>query len=122
VHAAVSGQGQAVRLVLTGGERHDLIAAPSLLEGLSVRNVIGDKGYDSDSLREQIRRQGGHPVIPSRSGHRHRRHDKEKYKLRNVIERFFNRLKHCRRVATRYDKTARNYFSFVCIGAAMITF
>ena len=99
-----------------------MTVAHALLEGLKVRDVIGDKGYDSDLLREQIRRQGGQPVIPSRSGTRDRRYDQEKYKLRNVIERFFNRLKHCRRVATRYDKTARNYFSFVCIAAAMVHF
>lgn len=118
----VTGQGRAVRLVLTGGERHDMTVAETLLKGLSAKHVIGDKGYDSDPLRETIRRQGGRPVIPSRSGTRDHRYDKEKYKLRNVIERFFNRLKHCRRMATRYDKTDRNSLSFVCLAAAMTSF
>jgi len=116
----VNGHGKPVRFVLTGGERHDMTEAEALLEGLSPQYVVADKGYDSDLLRQQIRRQGAQPVIPFRQGHRRRRYDKTRYKLRNVVERFFNRLKHYRRVATRYDKTDRNYFGFVCL-ASLIT-
>jgi len=118
----VNEHGEAVRFVLTGGERHDMTEAEALLEGLSPQYVVADKGYDSDPLRQQIRRQGARPVIPSRKGYRRRRYDKTRYKLRNVIERFFNRLKHYRRVATRYDKTDRNYFGFVCLATLMTTF
>ena len=98
-----------------------MVQAETLLENLSADYVIGDKGYDSDPLRKTIRRQGAKPVIPSRKGTRHRRYDRTKYKLRNVIERFFNRIKHYRRVATRYEKTDRNYLGFVCLASLVGT-
>jgi putative transposase len=115
----VNGDGQPVRLVLTGGECHDMTEAESLVTGLSPDFVIGDKGYDSDPLRQQIRRQGAKPVIPARKGTRRRRYDKIKYKLRNVVERFFNRIKQYRRVATRYEKTDSNFLGFLCIASLL---
>ena len=121
IHAAVNDDGQPVRFSLTGGERHDMVEAGTLLENLSLQYVVADKGYDSDSLRQQIRRQGGKPVIPARTGIRRRRYDRTRYRLRNVIERFFNRVKHYRRVATRYEKTDRNYLGFVCLASLMAT-
>jgi len=111
-----------VRFALSGGERHDLSEADALIADLSPQFVVADKGYDSDPLRDQIRRQGARPVIPSRRGHRRRRYDRTRYRLRNVVERFFNRLKHYRRVATRYDKTDRNYLGFVCLAAIAVTY
>jgi transposase len=95
--------------------------AQSLLAGLRPQFVVADKGYDCHWLRDEIRRQGGRPVIPTRRGRFHqRRYDRTRYKLRNVVERFFNRLKHFRRVATRYDKTDTNYQGFLCLAALMI--
>jgi transposase len=119
IHAAVNGEGQPIRLVLTGGECHDVTQAETLLADLPAENVVGDKAYDSDALRRQIRRQGGKPVIPTRKGTRRRRYDKTKYKLRNVIERFFNRIKHYRRVATRYEKTDPNFLGFLCLASLL---
>ena len=98
-----------------------MVEAGTLLENLSLQYVVADKGYDSDSLRQQIRRQGGKPVIPARTGIRRRRYDRTRYRLRNVSERFFNRVKHYRRVATRYEKTDRNYLGFVCLASLMAT-
>lgn len=121
IHAAVNDQGIPVRFALSGGERHDLSKAESLIDKLSPDYVVADKGYDSDPLREQIRCQGAKPVIPSRRGYRRRRHDRTRYKFRNIIERFFNRLKNYRRVATRYDKKDRNFFGFVCLAALVIS-
>jgi transposase len=117
----VNGSGRAVRLLLTGGERHDMTQAATLLENLSPSYVIGDKGYDSDPLRQQIRHSGATPVIPARKGTRRRRYDQTRYKLRNVVERFFNRIKHFRRVATRYDKNDSNYFGFICLASLLTT-
>ncbi len=116
----MNGLGTPVRLVLTGGERHDMSEAETLIADFLPHYVVADKGYDSDPLRKQIRRQGAKPVIPSRKGHRLRRHDRTRYKLRNEVERFFNRIKHYRRVATRYDKTDRNYFGFVVLASLII--
>jgi len=76
--------------------------------------VIADRAYDVDHIREKIVSIGAEPVIPPR---RHRRvaipYDAAVYKLRNVVERFVGRLKQCRRIATRYEKTARNFLGFV---------
>ena len=113
IHVAVNGEGQPVKLHLTEGERHDVTCAEILLEGLEPGHVIADKGYDSDPLRKKIRSAGAKPVIPSRRNCRTRRHDRQLHKLRNVVERFINRLKHCRRVATRYDKLAATFLGFV---------
>ena len=93
--------------------------AEPLLSGLSPGYVVADKGYDCNWLRDQIRRQGAKPVIPARKGFRRRRYDRTRYKLRNVVERFFNRLKHYRRIATRYDKTDTNYQGFIDLAALM---
>jgi transposase len=117
IHVAVNGEGEPIRFSLTGGQQHDMTQAETLLKDLSPQYVIADKGYDSDPFREQIRQQGAKPVIPSRAGHRRRRYDRGRYKLRNVVERFINRVKHYRRVATRYDKTDSNYFGFVCLAS-----
>jgi len=95
--------------------------AEALLRGVAAQHVIADKGYDSDPFRQTIRSQGARPVIPSRHGHRYRRHDAKLYKLRNVVERFINRLKHFRRVATRYDKNGENFLGFVCLASLITT-
>jgi len=117
----VNGHGRSIRFSLTGGQRHDMVEAETLLENLSPSYVIGDKGYDSDALRKTIRRLGAKPVIPARKGTRRRRYDKTKYKLRNVVERFFNRIKHYRRVATRYEKTDPNYSGFLYLATLVAT-
>jgi transposase len=83
-----------------------------------MRALVADKGYDGDALRAEITRRGTRPVIPNRANRlvRHR-FDRRAYKGRNVIERSFCRLKDFRRVATRYDKLARNFFAAVQIAA-----
>jgi len=94
--------------------------AEHLISGLSPQYVIADKGYDSDPLRDQIRSLGARPVIPSRRGSRRRSCPLERYKHRNVVERFMNRVKHFRRVATRYDKTDASYFGWVCLASLIV--
>ena len=85
-----------------------------------IKELIGDKAYDSDEFRKSLRREGIRPVIHGRANRKKRiRHDREAYKGRNVIERCLCRLKDFRRVATRYDKLARNFFSSVCLAAAV---
>jgi transposase len=98
-----------------------MVEAETLLEDLSPKYVIGDKGYDSDPLRKRIRRLGAKPIIPARKGIRRRRYDRTRYRLRNVVERFFNRAKHYRRVATRYEKTDPNYLGFLCVASLLTT-
>ena len=122
LHAVCDTKGRPLVLLLTPGNVHDCKVAQRCIEAVpSAAELVADKGYDSDPLRNAVRRGGGKPVIPSRKGHRRRRYDREKYKLRNIVERFFNRIKHFRRVATRYDKTDRNYQGFVCLATLTVT-
>ena len=111
-----------LRFILTAGARHDVTQAPALIAGYSPTYVIADTAYDSDALRAEILAQDGIPVIrPRKNRVQERPYDEVVYKLRNVIERFFHRLKQYRRVATRYDKYADRYLGFVYFAAVLIT-
>jgi putative transposase len=101
-------------LILTAGQQHDINQAESLLAGHRPTYVIADKAYDCDEFIESIVNRGSRPVIPSRAGRTvERRVLRKQYRRRNVAERFINRIKHYRRVATRYEKTERNYLAVV---------
>lgn len=81
---------------------------------------MADKGYDADALVQAVEATGAQAVIPPRSNRRNPRDfDRQVYRHRNLIERFFNRIKHYRRIATRYDKLARSYIAFVQLACAM---
>jgi len=83
--------------------------------------LIGDKGYDSDDIRRDLVKRGIEPVIPPRSNRKTLiEYDRDAYKRRNLIERCVNRLKQFRRIATRYEKTARAFLSMLCIAAAKL--
>ena len=85
-----------------------------------VEAVLGDKGYDSDAFVAQIEALEAEAVIPSRKGGKQpRAYDAELYAERNQVERFFNRIKHYRRIATRYEKAVRNYASFLHLACIM---
>ena len=107
--------------MLTAGQAHDLNAAPHLLAGLKCRHVVADRGYDADALLEFIRTSGAKAHIPStRQRLIQRSVDRRIYRQRNLVERFFNKLKHFRAIATRYDKLARNFLAGVQLASAMI--
>ena len=95
--------------------------ACELIDGLAAQEVIADKAYDADRLYKKVIDQGGDPVIPPRR-HRKRQHayDKALYKERNRVERFFNRIKHFRRIATRYDKLVQSFMGFVTLACIML--
>jgi transposase len=121
IHALVQGMGQLIGFALTGGEAADITQAQSLLCGRDLEEVVADQGYDSDELVQFIRNAGAKAVIPPRSNRLHqRRWDRQVYKDRNLIERFFCRLKQFRRIATRYDKLAQRYASIVTLGASFV--
>ncbi len=110
--------GRPLRFRLTAGQRHDNLAAKDLLEGFDAQAVLADRAYDNNDLRQTIADMGAEAVIPStRSRKRPIPHDPEIYKLRNRIERCFNKLKHFRRFATRYDRRASLYLAFIHIAA-----
>jgi transposase len=108
-------------LILTPGQAADITRAKALIEGLPVEVVIADKGYDSRAVVEEIEAQGAEAVIPSLKNRAEQRdYDRERYKDRNLAERFWFKLKQYRRVATRYEKTARNFLAFVHVASIMI--
>jgi transposase len=95
--------------------------APDLIDGLSAAHVLADRAYDADNLFDKVLDQGAEVVVPPR---RHRRfqhaYDKAIYKERNRVERFFSRIKQCRRIATRYDKLAETFMGFVVLASIML--
>jgi transposase len=110
-----------MRLIITAGQRGDITQAPALLDGQAADAVRADKAYDSNALRELIAGMGATAVIPS---NRSRKiaipHDAILYKQRNRIERCFNRLKHFRRFATRYDRRTIHFAAFATLAACLI--
>jgi transposase len=115
IHAVVDSSGLPVRLALTAGEAHDNRLVTKLLSRLKSGSLLlADRGYDADWIRAFVGRHGGWANIPPR---RNRKNalcfSPYLYRARNVVERFFNKIKQCRRVATRYDKLAANYLAFI---------
>jgi transposase len=108
-------------MILTAGQVHESTQASILIEGLTLISLIADKGYDNDAFRADLAAAEVDAVIPplgSRTAEI--AYDKNAYGLRYLIECFINKIKHYRRVATRYEKTARNFLSMVGLAAAMV--
>jgi transposase len=111
-------------LKLTPGQAGDAPQTADLLAGLrrgQVRAVIGDRSYDSDDNVARVRRIRARVVIPPLRCRTHqRRYSRRLYKGRNVVERFWSKVKQCRRVATRYDKLDTSYLAFVHLAAVLV--
>ena len=122
IHAVVDEQGLPVRLLLSAGQASDKTVAPSLIEALPpAKAFIADRGYDSRALVDLIGTRGGQAHIPTQSNVKVQRSvDPDLYRQRNLIERFFNKLKHFRRIATRFDKLARNFLAAVALASTRI--
>ena len=118
---AVNGLGLPVELLVTPGQVADITQAEALLQNHDFEAAIADKGYDSKKLVDYIESRDAEAVIPPRSNLKDQREfDHDLYKERNLVERFLNRVKQYRRVATRYEKTARNYLAFVQVASIMV--
>lgn len=122
IHATVDALGNPTGFHLTPGQAHDLQGADALLPHVQGHTIIADKGYDAhERVIEPLLAAGKTVVIPPRSTNKVQRPwDRELYKARHVIENFFARLKQYRGIATRYDKTARNFFGAIYLVAARI--
>jgi len=121
IHTLADARGRPLRFILTGGETHDSTTAAELLATRAAAAVIADKAYDNNALRELIGKAGAAAVIPSLGSRRILiPHDATAYKLRNRIERFFNKLKHFRHIATRYDRRAIYFLAALHLASAMI--
>ena len=121
IHAAVDALGNPVKRLLTAGQASEYDQASALIENFAVSYVLADKGYDSHQLIEAIEQTGATAVIPPRKNRKHPRdYDRELYKERNLVERLFQKLKHFRRIAIRYERLKRNYQSMLFLVSSMI--
>jgi transposase len=117
IHTLVDALGNPVGFHLTSGEAHDLIGADHLIPTMRAATLIADKAFDADErVINPLTAVGKQVVIPPKSNRkRPRGYDKHLYKTRHLIENFFARLKQYRAIATRYDKTARNFLAAVSL-------
>src|SRR6266480_406656 len=121
IHALVDALGNPVELMLTPGQAHDLACAEPLIDGADPEALIGDKAYDADPFIDGLTQRGIIPVIPPKLNRKIPRPcDFAPYCERNLVERFFNKLKHFRAIATRYDKLARNFLAGIQLASAII--
>ena len=122
IHTTVDALGNPTGFHLTEGQACELDGADVLLPSLKARTVIADKGFDADKrVLEPLQKAGKHAVIPPKANRKQQRlYDKELYKVRHLIENFFAKLKQFRAIATRYDKTARNFLAAIHLAASTI--
>lgn len=123
IHMACDAHGNPIDFEITGGEVHDSQRASQIISKVGeAENVIGDKAYDSDEIRQEARDKGMNPVIPRKrnSTKENPEFDSYIYKMRHLIENLFARLKHYRSIATRFEKLARNYKSIVYLACSLI--
>lgn len=121
IHVVVDALGNPLDFILTGGQVADVTQAKALLEGKEADNALMDKAYDADEILNQIESQGMTAVIPPKSNRKCQRdYDRHLYKERHLVECFINKIKHYRRIFSRFDKTERNFMSFIRFAAALI--
>ena len=122
IHALVDALGNPLGFILTPGQAHDLEGADALLPDMAAEVLLADKAFDADErVIEPLQARGKSFVIPPKSNRKVQRDfDRDAYKARHLIENFFCKLKEYRAIATRYDKTARNFLAAIHLAAAII--
>ena len=121
IHCAVDGIGNPVDYILTGGEAHYSVCAIDLLAGKKANFILADKAYDSDKILAKIDEMGAIAVIPPKVNRIiQREYDKHYYKERNLVERFFCRLKQFRGIATRYCKRGDYFLEAIKLASCII--
>ena len=116
IHPVGEAWGNPVRWRLTPGQRHEIPQAPARLEGWKPQAGVADKALDAQEFIEGLENTGAQAVIPPRDNRTETRdYDRHRYKDRHLVERFFNRIKHFRRIATRYEKLDRSYLAFLSL-------
>jgi transposase len=120
IHLAVDAHGMPVRIIITQGTRADCTQAGRLIEGLSAEYLLADKGYDTNAILGQPKKQGMNAVIPPKKNRKknrkiQREYDRDLYKLRHLVENAFLHLKRWRGIATRYAKNAASFLAAIHI-------
>ena len=122
INALVYQDGLPLRIVLSAGQASDKAAVEALVEGLKpAQALIADRGYDARAVIDLVAARGGCAHIPTQKDRKVQRSvDPALYRQRNLIERYFCKLKHFRRVATRFDKLARNFLAAVTLASTRL--
>jgi transposase len=122
IHAIADAKGRLLSILLSGGQAHDCPPAQRLIRRIkAAKKLLGDRAYDSAELRDWLRERGTRAVVPNKSNRKQPfTFDRTSYKQRHRIENAFCRLKDFRRIATRYDRLARNFLASVCLVAAIV--
>jgi len=122
IHAVVDANGNPITLKLTEGQAHDGRSANDMLDSVGAgQTLLADRAYDSDALRETLAARGATAnVKPMPNRVNIPEFSKRLYRKRNLVERFFNKLKHFRAVATRFEKHDANYLALVKLASARI--
>lgn len=121
IHVTVDGLGNPLRLRLTPGQRQDIIEAEPLVTGLIFENVIADRGYAAQEFFDWLISQGMNPIIPPHQRAKaERAYDKWLYRERHLVECFINKIKHFRRVFSRFDKLASRFLGFLYFVSSLI--
>jgi transposase len=118
----VNQDGLPLRIVLSAGQASDKAAVEALIDGLPpARALVADRGYDAQAVIDLVRQRGGCAHIPTQKDRKVQRSvDPAIYRQRNQVERFFCKLKHFRRIATRFDKLARNFLAAVLLASTRL--
>ena len=125
IHVLINERMQLLKVVLTGGQIHDSEAVGALLNGIKLKGktILADKAYSCEQIRIFLAEQGGVACIPDKANFKIKHDfDSELYKQRNIVERFFQRIKNYRHISTRYDKLAFCFEKFVLLAASVIHF
>lgn len=122
IHTLVDALGNPIGFHLTGGQAHDLIGADHLLPNMRANMLIADRAFDADErVIEPLEAAGKAAVIPPKANRKSARtYDRHAYKARHLIENFFAKIKQFRAIATRYDKTARNFLAAIHLVASVV--
>jgi transposase len=121
IHVTVDGLGNPLRLRLTAGQRHDIIRASDMIADLDFEYIIADRSYGALDFRDEIVAHGAEPVIPPKKNAKEpHEYDAWRYRERHLIECFIGKIKHFRRVFSRFDKLARRYLGFLQLTSTLI--
>ena len=121
IHVKVDALGLPLKFIVTAGQSHESQSALELISNDSCEYLLADKAYDISDFRNILISRGSTPVIPCKTNRIFQiSHDEFLYKERNIVERFFNRIKNFRRIATRYDKTARMFMGALFMASILL--
>ena len=121
IHAKVDSFGQLLKIILSPGQAHESQFVFEAYDSEPCEFFLADKAYDIDAFRDHLRKDGVEAVIPSKMSRKQAQvHDEKIYTERNIVERFFQKIKRFRRIATRYEETARMYMAGVMMVSILL--